>query len=754
MPVLRRCPQLLLALLLSLSCLPMALHAEEAAADPASETAATEADSTGKPATVEQTEEEKTTPQTTKEKTVKVKPLNDRINDFFGEYIVGPMWSYFLGFSVKDAHVLMHKKGEPLKNRHGEPVLDIPKPVFVKNKDGEEEVKRDDDGKIVYADPQPIMSKPLPVVFNGEQIDTRHLHYIVLADGKPIRLPDDSFLVVTDDVKKEALSVSAEDPVLKIDRTLAGEVIEGAGVDYQGKPLLLVNGNRVRGEQVSFLHSIDPSVTVNEAGDPLLTVGGKLVQDDNGDAILLATTVPETVGLPFVVVTLVIGGLFFTLFFAFINIRLFKHAIDCVRGKFDNPDDDGEISHFKALTSALSATVGLGNIAGVAAAIAMGGPGAIFWMWLVAFFGMSMKFSSCSLSQLFRRIKDDGKVLGGPMVYLDDGIKKHYPAIGWLGKVLAIFFSVLCVGAAFGGGNMFQSNQTYYLFASQLYGDSRAAPDWLAWIIGITVAICAGMVLIGGIKRIGSVTSKMVPLMCATYTAICLIILIMNIGEIPAMFAEIFIQAFSPDALIAGGFLGVFVTGLKRAAFSNEAGLGSAAIAHAAAKTDEPVREGTVAMLGPFIDTIVVCTMTALTILVTDAHLGEGNGIELTRRAFEFLGAWAPWVLVVIVIIFAYSTIISWSYYAERCLEYLVGPAAVLPYRVLYVTAIILGPLFTLGNVLLFADLMLLSMAFPNIIGMIILSPILAKKVKDYCGRLKSGDMHQISKPGDSNTST
>ncbi|NRA40099.1 MAG: alanine:cation symporter family protein, partial [Planctomycetes bacterium] len=405
------------------------------------------------------------------------------------------------------------------------------------------------------------------------------------------------------------------------------------------------------------------------------------------------------------------------------------------------PDDEGEVSHFKALTSALSATVGLGNIAGVAAAIAMGGPGAVLWMWMVAFFGMSMKFSSCSLSQMFRRVKDDGSILGGPMVYLDDGIKSLYPNLAWLGKTLAVLFCIFCVCGAFGGGNLFQANQTYILIATQCYGDPAAAAAWLPWTVGIVLAITAGLVLIGGIKRIGSVTSKMVPLMCGTYTLICLIIIICNISAVPSIIAEIFIQAFSPAALIAGGFLGVFVTGMKRAAFSNEAGLGSAAIAHAAAKTKEPVREGVVAMLGPFIDTILVCTMTAITILATDAHLGQGNGIELTHRAFSYLGNWATWALLIIVVIFAYSTIISWSYYAERVLEYLFGQAAILPYRILYVIAIVFGPLFTLGNVLDFSDLMLLSMAFPNIIGMILLSPLLAKKLKDYRSRLESGAM-------------
>ncbi len=662
-------------------------------------------------------------------------PLNEAINNFFGEYIVAPMWVYFLGFPITSEEVLMHTAGEPLVDRDGKPVMGVAQPKMTKDADGNPIPETDAEGNIIYLEPQQIMSRPKPVTFNKKQIDTTHKHWIVLSKGKPIPLATGDHIVLAD----------KNSEALVIDRNpTTGEINPGVTVKYQNKPLILPNGTAVHGEHISFLHSIDPQITIGKSGNPILTVGGQIVLDKNGNEIDLANTTLTSVGFPFIVTILVIGGLFFTLFFVFINVRLFKHAIDCVRGKFDNPDDDGEISHFKALTSALSATVGLGNIAGVAAAIAMGGPGAIFWMWLVAFFGMSMKFSSCSLSQMFRRVKDDGKVLGGPMVYLDDGIKQHYPGIAWLGKGLAVLFCIFCVCGAFGGGNLFQANQTYTLIAAQCYGNPQAAPAWMPWTIGIVLAVTAGLVLIGGIKRIGSVTSKMVPLMCATYTFFCVVILICNIGSIPGMIAEIFIQAFSPDALIAGGFLGVFVTGMKRAAFSNEAGLGSAAIAHAAAKTKEPVREGVVAMLGPFIDTIIVCSMTALTILVTNAHLGEGNGIELTRRAFEYLGAWAPWILMVIVVIFAYSTIISWSYYAERVLEYLFGPAAILPYRIVYVIAIVFGPLFTLTNVLDFSDLMLLSMAFPNIIGMIILSPILAKKVKDYCNRLKSGEMHPV----------
>lgn len=464
---------------------------------------------------------------------------------------------------------------------------------------------------------------------------------------------------------------------------------------------------------------------------------------------LEAIGLPSTGGIWIIVATLIVGGIFFTIRFGLVNLRLFGHSIQVIRGKYDNPDDEGEISHFQALTSALSATVGLGNIAGVAVAIGLGGPGAVFWMWFIAFFGMSTKFSSCSLAQLYRRIKKDGSVLGGPMIYLQDGIKELYPSLAWLGKIFAVLFAVFTIGASFGGGNMFQSNQSFSVIKGQIWEADAIVPEAVPWIFGITLAFLTGLVLLGGIKRIGSVTSKLVPAMCGFYCIVCLIIILMNVDEVPVMFASIFTEAFNGPALF-GGFLGVLAMGAQRAAFSNEAGLGSAAIAHAAAKTDEPVREGVVAMIGPFIDTIVVCTMTALAILITSAHLdktgvpyAEMQGVEITARAFESLGGAVPLVLCVAVFIFAYSTIISWSYYGEKATEYLFGEGAIMPYRLIYVFVVILGPVLSLGNVLGFSDMMLFSMAFPNIIGMIMLSPIVARKLKQYVKRLKAGEMKE-----------
>jgi len=480
----------------------------------------------------------------------------------------------------------------------------------------------------------------------------------------------------------------------------------------------------------------------DDSGNELLFVDGEArTVTPAGDVVETREGAVIVRSIPVIVCVLFFGGFFFTIRYGFINLRLFRHSIDVIRGKFDKPEDDGEVSHFRALTSALSATVGLGNISGVAVAISVGGAGAVFWMWFTAVFGMSLKFSSCTLAQLYRRIGEDGRVLGGPMVYLEEGLKEKGFAVP--GKVLAILFSVLTIFASLGGGNMFQANQTYSLFQSQVLGTQDVAA-WAPWVFGIVLAIPVGFVIIGGIKRIGEVTSRMVPTMCLFYCAVCATIIVLNITDVPQMFASIFSQAFQSDALF-GGFIGVLVQGMRRAAFSNEAGLGSAAIAHAAAKTDEPVREGVVAMIGPFIDTIVVCTMTALTILITGAHLEEGLvGIEITAAAFGQLGTVVPYILFIAVFVFAFSTVISWAYYGERATEYLFGKAGILPYRVVYVSIVVLGPVLSLQAVLDFSDAVLLSMAFPNIVGMIFLSGKVKGLVDDYVGRLRSGEMKPV----------
>lgn len=446
--------------------------------------------------------------------------------------------------------------------------------------------------------------------------------------------------------------------------------------------------------------------------------------------------------LPIILIVMVFGGLFFTLRYRFINVRMFSHAWNVIRGKYDKPEDQGEVTHFQALTSALSATVGLGNIAGVAVAISLGGPGAVFWLWVVAFFGMSMKFSSCTFAQIYRKVSPDGSVLGGPMVYLEEGFKKQRPRIAWFGKGLAIIFAVFAILASLGGGNLFQGNQSFELLKDQF----PVTADY-DWIVGVALAFLVGIVMIGGIKRVGEVTSKLVPAMCGFYCLTCLTIILSNIELVPALFRDIFTQAFSPEAAWTGGLIGVLIQGVKRASFSNEAGIGSAAIAHAAAKTDKPVREGIVAMLGPFIDTHIVCTMTSLAILITGAHLDPslaGKGAAITAKAFSSLGPSMPILLMIASFIFAYSTIISWGYYGEKGIEYLFGKKAIAFFRLFFVSVVALGPVLSLGAVIEFSDLMLLSMAFPNIIGMMFLTSKPAKMLKEYVNDYKSGNMPMV----------
>ena len=450
--------------------------------------------------------------------------------------------------------------------------------------------------------------------------------------------------------------------------------------------------------------------------------------------------------IPLVVAWLVIGAVIFTLRMGFINLRGFKHAIEVTRGKYDDPNDEGEVSHFQALASALSATVGLGNIAGVAIAVSLGGPGAIFWMVTAGFLGMSSKFVECTLGQKYRETRPDGRVMGGAMYYLSKGLAEKGKAMGWLGKFLAISFAVLCIGGSFGGGNTFQVNQS-------LNALQETAP-WLAehrWVYGLIMTSLTGVVIIGGIKRIAQTAEKIVPLMCALYLAACLFILLRHFGDIPAAFAKIIDSAFNPGAAW-GGFIGVLVTGFKRAAFSNEAGVGSAAIAHSAARTKYPVREGIVSLLEPFIDTIVVCTMTGLVIVITGHYEGgamaevaapfaaDNNGAGLTSAVFGSEISWFPYLLSAAVVLFAFSTMISWSYYGERCWAWLFGDASSMIYRILFLAMVFLGSIITSKNVLDFGDLMILGMAFPNVLGLYFLMGGVNRDLTSYLNKLKKGD--------------
>jgi AGCS family alanine or glycine:cation symporter len=467
----------------------------------------------------------------------------------------------------------------------------------------------------------------------------------------------------------------------------------------------------------------------------------------------------EDASVPLVVLWLVLGSIFFTLRMRFINLRGFCHAIDVTRGKYTDPNAHGagEVTHFQALASALSATVGLGNIAGVAIAVSIGGPGAILWMVFAGFLGMSSKFVECTLGQKYRQVRPNGQVMGGAMYYLSNGLKEK--GMGGLGKVLAVMFAILCIGGSFGGGNTFQVNQALNAISETIPffdGGIAANGDHLVangWVFGLTMAVLVGIVIIGGIKRIASTAEKIVPTMCGIYVLACLYILGSHASEIGSAFSLIFSSAMNLNAGF-GGFIGVLIVGFQRAAFSNEAGVGSAAIAHSAAKTEYPVREGLVALLEPFIDTIVVCTMTGLVIVITGAYdpstlvggeavfapyLTNANGAGLTSQAFGSVVWWFPYVLSGAVALFAFSTMISWSYYGERCWAYLFGDNASMSYKVLFLTFTFLGSIINSQNVLEFGDLMILGMAFPNVLGVAILSGGVRQDLMAYWANLKAG---------------
>ncbi|MEO0536966.1 MAG: alanine/glycine:cation symporter family protein [Cyanobacteria bacterium P01_A01_bin.123] len=451
-------------------------------------------------------------------------------------------------------------------------------------------------------------------------------------------------------------------------------------------------------------------------------------------ALLLFFKIGGENGFPFIVLWLFVGALFFTIRMGFINLRGFKHAVQVVQGKFDSPHDEGEVSHFQALATAVSGTVGLGNIAGVAVAIQLGGPGAMFWLTLAGFCGMVTKFTECTLAVKYRRVSEDGTIAGGPMYYLNLGLAQK--GMRPVGQGLAVLFSVLCIGGSLGGANMFQSNQAYAAIANII-------PGLPAWLFGIILAALAAFVIIGGIQRIGAVAEKLVPSMAGIYVLACLAVLLTNFTEIPAAIGTIVSQAFAPTA-VGGGIVGVMVQGIRRSSFSNEAGVGSAAIAHSAARTDEPIREGIVALLEPFIDTIVICNMTAIAIVLTGAYLDTGeelSGVAMTSSAFESVIGWFPVILSIAVCLFAFSTIISWSYYGIQAWTYLFGARSTIVFKIIYVTCTFIGCLASLGMIIDFSDLMLLGMAFPNLLGLYVLSNEVAADLKDYMQRLTSGEM-------------
>ncbi|MCO5724896.1 amino acid carrier protein [Robiginitalea marina] len=550
----------------------------------------------------------------------------------------------------------------------------------------------------------------------------------VYADQKRIPIPGwspevkDRF-VLKKWIRPDGAAISKGDPIATISRdggadltvtALAGgtlrHLVKEGGVVYNSENL-----EHVIEQGAHYLADIvydEPIVLTHPNGDPISN------------------------GIPFIVIWLVLGATFFTLRMGFINLRGFRHSIDLAKGKYDDPEAPGQVTHFQALATAVSGTVGLGNIAGVAVAVSLGGAGATFWMIVCGLLGMSSKFVECTLGVKYRDILPDGRVFGGPMNYLRYGLEKRN--MKGLGKVLAGVFAVLCVGASFGGGNMFQANQSF----EQLAGQFHVLQGNGFWF-GVVTAILVGVVIIGGIRSIANVTGRVVPLMASIYIIAALAVIIMNIQNIGPAFSAILEGAFNPGAL-KGGIIGVLVVGFQRAAFSNEAGVGSAAIAHSTAKTHNPPSEGFVALLEPFIDTVVVCTLTALVLIFTGMHEVEGMaGAQLTSDAFGSVISWFPYVLGVAVFLFAFSTMISWSYYGMRAWTYLFGKSrrSEMVYKMLFLIFVVIGASVSLGAVLDFSDMMILAMSFPNIIGLYIMSGEVRKDLDDYLKRLKSNQL-------------
>jgi AGCS family alanine or glycine:cation symporter len=436
-------------------------------------------------------------------------------------------------------------------------------------------------------------------------------------------------------------------------------------------------------------------------------------------------------GAPLMVL-LVGTGLYLTLRTGLVQARGFIHAFKVLAGKFDRKDDPGEVSHFGALATALSATIGTGNIVGVAAAILAGGPGAVFWMWVTAAVGMATKFASCTLAVHFRRVDETGEIHGGPMHFIELGLGPKF-------KWLALLFAFFTATASFGIGNMFQANNVAAATNSLLFGADAASSSTVNAVVGLVCAGLVAAVILGGIKRIAAFAGKVVPFMCAFYVIVGLAILVKFAGRIPEGIGLILHHAFNAPESVAGGLLGgVIRSGVARGLFSNEAGLGSAPIAHSAARTDEPIREGLVALLEPFIDTLMICSITALVIVCTGAYeMGFEKG-KLTSAAFGLGFPGADKAVAIATIFFAFSTLVSWSYYGDRAVDYLFGKKAVVPYRLLYVGFVFLGAVIKLGWVIDFCDAMNGLMAIPNLIALIALSPLVAKLLNDYLSRMRA----------------
>ncbi len=509
---------------------------------------------------------------------------------------------------------------------------------------------------------------------------------------------------------------------------------------------------------LSFGQGIDEKI--NEAFEPISTFFSNIIFF-------------EVWGIPFVLILLVFAATFFTVVFGFVNIRKFGTAIAVVRGKYDDiekhgieedvnvnivdgdlPDTirdeskDGEVSHFQALATAVSGTVGNGNIAGVALAIAIGGPGATFWMIVCGLLGMSTKFVECTLGVQYRDIGPDGTVYGGPMYYLVKGLKEK--GFATVGKVAAVLFAIFCIGGSFGGGNAAQSNQATIVLKDLLGLESTASGT----IIGLVIAVVVGIIIIGGIKRIAAVTEKVVPFMAGLYMLACLYIILSNFSYLDDAFGMIFSEAFSPRAGV-GGLMVVLFQGFKRGAFSNEAGAGSASIAHSAVKTKYSASEGLVALLEPFIDTVVICTMTALVIIIFNSggafeYGGDGSGAVLidgisyegagiTSQAFGSFIPYSGIFLTIAVVLFAISTMISWSYYGLQSWKYLFGRGATadLVYKLLFCTFIVIGAAANMKSIWDFSDAMIFAMVFPNMVGLFFLYPVVKRELNKYLNAIK-----------------
>ena len=450
----------------------------------------------------------------------------------------------------------------------------------------------------------------------------------------------------------------------------------------------------------------------------------------------------EGTSIPFLVAWLITGGIYLTFKMNFVNLRMLKHSYKIVMGKYKTKDDKGLITPFESLTTALSATVGLGNIAGVAIAISIGGPGATFWMIVAGFLGMTLKFTEVTLSLQHREFLEDGTIMGGGMEYLSKGLaKKGMPGFG---KTLAIVFAIFMIGGAIGGGNTFQVSQALGVMQQNI-----PLLQEYPIVFGIVLAILTGAVIIGGIKRIAHTTAKIVPTMVFIYITASLWILITNFSHIPHAFYLIFTQAFAPTA-VAGGMIGVIVQGFQRAVFSSEAGLGSAAIAHAPARVKYPVRQGMVSLYEPFIDTIIVCTMTALVIVITGVYdpangykelIDAGQGAALTSAAYGTVISWFPVILSISIFLFAFSTMISWSYYGERAWVYLFGTKYSLLFKLIFLAFIVIASVVSTSIMVDFSFMLILGMALPNILGLYILSGDVKRELQEYLKKLKSGEL-------------